>query len=417
VGKLIYIINARIPTEKAHGLQIMKMCEAFASGGADMELIIPKRINSIKQDPFEYYGVKRVFNIRKIFCVDLFRLKFVPEAISFYVQAFSFSKIAVLYALFKYGRPRHAELVSESPEIPKRACPERNRRVQDDNIFYSRDYITLFFLCLLGFNPVAEIHDYRSEKSRWWLCFIFKRARKIVVNSEGTFGAIREHYKLNSQKCLVAPNGVDADFFNIPESKEGARDQLKMPDDKIIIGYVGRLETIGREKGVSSLLRAFGKLADNRKDRLLYIIGGPNELVEKYKSELGEWGVSPKAVVFAGQVEYKKIPLYLRALDILVITVPDEARYAATTSPIKLFEFLAAGKAIIAPDLPNLRIILTKGNCLFFEPGNFHDLAEKIKLLIDNQPLREKLARQARADAKKYTWNRRAERIMKFIQA
>jgi len=387
--KLIYITNARIPTEKAHGLQIMKMCEAFARNGLDVELIIPKRINPIKQDSFEYYGVKKIFNIRKIFCVDLFPLKLVPETISFYLQALSFSKIAVLCALFKYGRK--------------------------DSVFYSRDYITLFFLCLLGFNPVAEIHDYRSEKPRRWLRFIFKRARKIAVNSEGTLELINEHYKLDPQKCFVVPNGVDVDFFNISESREEARNQLKTPENKVIVGYVGRLETSGREKGVSSLLRAFGRLFESRKDCLLYIVGGPNELIEKYKSELGGWGVSPESVVFVGQVEYKKIPLYLRALDILVITAPDEARYAATTSPIKLFEFLAAGKAIVAPSLPSIRTILNEENCLFFEAGNPQDLAEKIGWLIDNRPLREKLSQRAHEDARQYSWVRRAGKIMDFI--
>ena len=81
----VYIANARIPTEKAHGIQIMKMCEAFASLGIDVELVVPWRFNSIHVDSFEYYGVKRVFKIVKIPSLDLTAF----GKIGFLIQAFS----------------------------------------------------------------------------------------------------------------------------------------------------------------------------------------------------------------------------------------------------------------------------------------------------------------------------------------
>ena len=56
--KLIYITNARITTEKAHGIQIMKTCEVFSNAGMKVLLIIPRRFNWIKKDPFDYYGIK-----------------------------------------------------------------------------------------------------------------------------------------------------------------------------------------------------------------------------------------------------------------------------------------------------------------------------------------------------------------------
>ncbi|MBI4836916.1 MAG: glycosyltransferase family 4 protein [Candidatus Portnoybacteria bacterium] len=406
--KLIYLTNARIPTEKAHGLQIMKMCEGFSkseirnkksetnskteiqNSKLDVELIVPRRHNLIKQDPFEYYGVKRNFKITRIFCFDLLWLGF-GHKLAFYLQSFSFSKMAVLYALFKYGRR--------------------------DNIFYSRDYITLFFLCLLGLKPVAEIHDYRSGKPRWWMNFIVKKSAKIICNSEGTKESLLEHYPSPSEKTLVAPNGVDVGFFDIKETKEEARKKLDMTKGETIIGYVGRLEVAGGEKGVSSLIQAFAGLREVSKGCILYIIGGPNELIEKYKVSLKEWGVAPEKVVFTGQVEYRKIPLYLKAIDIVVMTPPEESKYAATTSPIKLFEYLAAGKAIVAPDLPAWRAILNEQNALFFNPADQDDLAKKIKLLDEDKNLVEGLSGQALEDAKNYTWAKRVEKIISFAES
>ena len=58
--KILYIANARIPTEKAHGFQICKMCEQLSLQGAEVELIVPKRKNKITQDVFQYYDLKYV---------------------------------------------------------------------------------------------------------------------------------------------------------------------------------------------------------------------------------------------------------------------------------------------------------------------------------------------------------------------
>ena len=59
--KLIYIANLRLPTEKAYGIQIAKMCEAFGALGLDVELVTPYRISKIKDNLFDYYSIKKNF--------------------------------------------------------------------------------------------------------------------------------------------------------------------------------------------------------------------------------------------------------------------------------------------------------------------------------------------------------------------
>ena len=70
---LLYVSNARMPTEKAHGWQIVKMCESFADAGAKVDLFVPDRRknNPIKQDAFEHYGIKENFKIQYAWCWDL----------------------------------------------------------------------------------------------------------------------------------------------------------------------------------------------------------------------------------------------------------------------------------------------------------------------------------------------------------
>src|SRR3989338_6424929 len=109
--KLIYIANARIPTEKAHGIQIMKMCESMGElevgdGKLEVELIVPRRLNPIKQDPFDYYGVKRNFKITKLPTLDfialgLGRFGFFAETLIFLIAVriyLLFRKYDILYA-------------------------------------------------------------------------------------------------------------------------------------------------------------------------------------------------------------------------------------------------------------------------------------------------------------------------------
>ena len=76
--KLLYIANIRLPTEKAHGLQIMQNCEAFADAGAEVTLWIARRFNTPElrgiTDVWAHYGVKRNFGLRRLPCIDLLPL-------------------------------------------------------------------------------------------------------------------------------------------------------------------------------------------------------------------------------------------------------------------------------------------------------------------------------------------------------
>ena len=89
--KIYYVANIRLPTEKAHGVQIMKMCEAFARRGAVVELVVPNRRTHIAGDPFDYYGVEENFSITRLSVIDsvsLGRLGFLLETLSFAISAF-----------------------------------------------------------------------------------------------------------------------------------------------------------------------------------------------------------------------------------------------------------------------------------------------------------------------------------------
>ena len=388
--RLIYIFNGRLPTEKAHGLQIAKTCEAFSSLGADVELVFPFRANPIKETLFSYYGLKKTFAVKKLWSLDPMSVKGFPGRLAFFIQSATSGMSILFYLLLR-----------------------RRRR---NSIFYSRDYVSLFLLALLGFKPVAELHDYRAIRPRNFIRFIIGESRKIIVNSEGTLNLLKAHYGATvEKKFLVAANGVDLEFFNVKKTSEEARKLLNMPANKIIIGYVGRLEVAGEEKGVRLLLEAFKKVREDGKEFCLYVVGGPENLVEIYKNKYAD-GKNGNELVFTGHVFYGEIPLYLRSMDIVVIPLSAGNRHSMTTSPIKLFEFFGAGKAIIASDLPSIRNYCGQETIMFFRAGDVRDLSAKIKELAADSGRRLALEYNARRTASRYSWEARARNITLFIK-
>src|SRR5215475_3587416 len=105
--KLLYLANIRLPTEKAHGLQIMQNCEAFAEAGADVHLWAARRVNTAElrgvKDIWAHYGVRQNFRVQRLPCLDL--MPFVPpdgraSQILFYVQALTYTLVLLICALF-----------------------------------------------------------------------------------------------------------------------------------------------------------------------------------------------------------------------------------------------------------------------------------------------------------------------------
>jgi len=96
--RILYIANVRMPTEKAHGLQIMKMCEAWSDNGHEVVLMAPARFNYIKADPFDFYSARRNFCIKKIFTLDF--LRWSNKKWAFWMENLSFALNVAAKACF-----------------------------------------------------------------------------------------------------------------------------------------------------------------------------------------------------------------------------------------------------------------------------------------------------------------------------
>lgn len=386
--KITYVANARIPTEKAHGFQIMKMCESFARAGAEVQLVLPRRKNAGMKpaDPFEFYGISRFFPVKTLFTPDpSWLIASAKPGIYIKVQAGFFFVSLFFYLLFGNDKK--------------------------DAIVYTRDAALLPLLTKFSGRVVWEGHILPAHLDHY-LRF-FRRCRKIITVT----GLAKDQLVacgIDSKNILVAHDGVDLDVFDVDCSRKRARETLNLPAKKKILGYTGSFKTYNKNKGISEILRALPLLKAPTGDFLFIAVGGSGADIKEYAREAAALGVSER-VLLLPRVEQKKLALYQKACDILLMPFPNAEHYAKFMSPLKMFEYMASRRPIIASRLPSITEVLSDKSAVLVSPGDPAALAAAAERLLQDEDLGEQLARQAFGDAQNYTWAKRAEDIIKAL--
>lgn len=207
-------------------------------------------------------------------------------------------------------------------------------------------------------------------------------------------------------RVVVIPNGIN--LSHIPEPVEGDRPKAQFGlDDKIVLGFIGFMrEWHGLDRAVELLTHP----AAPPELHLLLVGDGPARgAIEALAQKLG---VSAQLTI-TGFLPHGDVPAYLAAFDIAL--QPAATEYA---SPLKLFEYLQAGRAIVAPDQPNIREILVHGrNALLFDPAIPASFGEAILSLCRDSALRDRLGRGAHATIAELnrTWDHNAEKVIKLL--
>jgi glycosyltransferase involved in cell wall biosynthesis len=205
-----------------------------------------------------------------------------------------------------------------------------------------------------------------------------------------------------SGKVRVVPNGADLTRFASLPSRERCRNELGLSGG-FLVGFVGSLKIW---HGADVLISAFAKLvAEHSRARLMIIGSGPQES-DLWQAARAQ-GVD-QFVTFTGAVPHERIPRLLRALDVAVAPyTPMDGFYF---SPIKLFEYMAAGTSLIASRIGQIEEIIQDGvSGLLTKPGDVDDLCRALLRLYDSEKLRERLAMHAGEIVRtKYTWSHAA---------
>lgn len=391
-----YLAPVRMPTEKAHGLQIVQNCHALTRAGADVTLYAATRFQPPElrgRDIWSMYGVPQdSFRLRYVPTLDLLPLaggrvnRFAQAA--FYLQMATYS--AALWPLL--------------------------RSAGADAVYYTRHAVLLPIL--KRFKPPRrlfwEVHSLSEDPGKRQMQARLAAEIGGVLTVTAHMADMLVALGVPRERVMVAPDGFSAERFAHMPDQRTARAALNLPQDAFIVGYMGRLHTLNMEKGVGDVIRAIAQRPDLPLHLLL--IGGPDDMAAAYRAEWLSLGLPAERFHAPGQLPAAEVPQALAAFDVCTMPFPWTEHFAYYASPIKLFEYMASGRAIVATDLPSTAEIVTHGEtALLVPPSDVPALAAALADLYENPDLRARLAENARQLAHaRYTWEARARAILAF---
>ncbi len=337
---IYYITYSSIPSILPSSLQIINTCENLSKNKNSVTLIKPgtglKKI-SIK----EFYGLKENIRIKEFSSIKSF-----PRGINYYLYSF--------YCLFF---------------ILKKKNP----------IIITRNYFVTFLLLIFKKKIILEIHhdtNIEGRLNKFFLKYFNFLNQKNLINIIAISNSVKnlfvKKYLVNSKKITVLPSGSSLKINKLPSLSYNKR--LK-------IGYFG---SISYSKGIKTLI----KLSKIDQENDYYIYGGSKKEIQKLKNQNQNENLH-----FNEYVTYKKLPKIILKMDILTLPYTKKINSAGEvddislyTSPLKLFDYMAAGKTIISSNLKVLREIIGNRNAYLID--NFENIFEwkqKIQIAKKNQ--------------------------------
>jgi glycosyltransferase involved in cell wall biosynthesis len=370
--RIAYIATSSIPSSTANSIQVMKVCQALTQLGHETHLLIPG-CGDVKWDELTHqYGIITRFPIRRIASIKVFkRFDFIYKALE---QA----------------------------------------KTLKVNVIYSRMLWVAVIAQLRGLPVMLELHDVPAGRlgKPLFQRYLNSNSKKLTVLITHALGkVIEKHFNVTipEQNTLVAPDGVDdARYHRLPVPAE-ARKQLGLSEGLTAVYTGGFYKGRGLELLVE-LAKEFPQV------RFLWV-GGKPEAVAGWKTVIDNLNIDN--IQLTGFIPNEQLPLYQSAGEILLMpfgkTVSGSSggNTADVCSPLKMFEYMAAGRAILTSDLPVLREVLNENNALFYAIEDYKDLKAKFTILVNDAELRDQLARQARVDVTQYTWQERMQKIIK----
>lgn len=378
--KIAYCTNVRLPSERAHGHQVTQVCDALIHLGHDVTIFAPFRKNVVTTDFWTYYNADPKVKLEYLGSFDPIQSPLLPGV----------AGLLTLNVLLRRA-------------LKSALTPDRFDMV------YTRSPALLPSLLSSTLPVILELHQLPRRNKRAFIkqcnqCRIVSCLTSPMRDTLIGWGV--------SPECLmVAGDAVDLSRFEKPVAVSTARDHFKIQTERLVVGYIGRLKTLGMEKGVSYLLEALKDLHDSH-DFFGLIVGGPEGDQKEYEAMAQKLGLSDADVAFTGEIPASDIPTALAACDIFVMPFPDLPHYRHNMSPLKMFEYMAANRPIVTSDLPTVRDVLSHDTAVFCKPGDTHSLVLALRWIKDHPAEAAERAAKAAELVKTHTWEERMKRIL-----
>jgi glycosyltransferase involved in cell wall biosynthesis len=380
--RILYFADIRFPLERANGIQTMETCYALVERGHEVRLVVKRDTQTPPRDPFEFYGLPRVTRL-------VIERANAPAGVGIAARAGYMS-----FALGRtFGKARADVVMTRDLGVAALLLRIPAGR-RPPLVYESHGYAPAVATALPDLLSTARPPS-RSKVKR-----LGKREEAVWRGAEGYVAITR-----GIVEVMTTTGGDRPHVAVIPDGVRDVQPVTPLPL-AAIVGYAGHLYAW---KGVDLLLRA---IVDVPAAHLLIVGGHEKEPdLSRVKGLAAELGIVDR-VTFTGLVEPAQVAGYLARAQILVLPNPRSAISTHFTSPLKLFEYMAAGRAIVASDLTAIREVLRDGEtALLVEAGRPEAFAAAIARLLADRPLAERLARNAATNAANFTWAKRAERL------
>ncbi len=379
--RIAYCTNVRLPSERAHGHQVAQVCDALAQLGHDVTIYAPFRRSIVQEDYWTYYGANRSVQLLHLGYFDPIGRAFFPEIIALWMLNF-------------FLRRNLRKALSS----------------MDIDLVYTRSPVLLSQVLKTGLPVVLELHSLPR-----WLRRSFvrscNRCRLIVCL---TFSMRDElvSWGVDVARVIVEGDAVNLERFAALPSRTEARARWGIAADVPVIGYTGQLESMGLSKGLPELLGAAALLLERGESVYFLLAGGPDSARERMENSLP--AALSGRVIFTGILSRSDVPMIAAAADVLVYPAPasDHPFYRRDTSPLKIYEYMATGKPVIAADLPPVRDILDASTAILVPPGDVEALADAIESIVADPTAAEERAVAARRRVAGHSWTERMRRIL-----
>lgn len=382
--KIVLIAPTYLPARRANTIQVMKMAQALVQSGHTLEVLVPESettgMDTERLSQHDWPALAQQYGLETQFPVQWLPTK--PS-----------------WRSYDYGWNAY----------------RRARSIRAD-LIYTRLPQAAAFSSLLGMPTLFEIHDYPQSTAAQNLFRLFLRgkgAQRLVVITQALAGDLKAAFgtQITEPFALVAPDGVDLRRYIALPSPAQARQELGLVE-QFTVGYTGHLYP-GR--GIELILELGQQLPHIN----FLLAGGDPDTVHRWRGIVSQRRLSN--LTFTGFIPNAEIPRYQAACELLLM--PYQNQVAASSggdisrylSPMKLFEYLACGRTILASDLPVLREILNPENALLLPPEDLNAWAEAIQIGLQFPKRYSRLASQAQLDAQNYTWTARAKTILKNL--
>lgn len=401
---LFLIFHGRFPSEKAASLFAAKSAEAFAGQGLRTTIVAPRRFGRSKQSPSDFYGVRNTFEVQYLPVIDIFHLPFVQrfsvmQKAAFFVSFASFGLSCVYFFAINLAKDS----------------------MRADTILFSNEWLPLWALSFLSRNTFYEMHDFPESNHALFARFL-RRMRWVLIHNRWKAEKAQKLFQLNPKKILCRANAVDITQFASDLSTEVARGRLTKileatalaqtlhfgAEEKVVV-YTGHLYGW---KGVNTLASAAQYLPKNFR---MILVGGTASDAAAFRQRHATL-IESGRILAIGHRPHTEMSLWQKAADVLVL--PNTAKEDISkyyTSPMKLFEYMASDRPIVASDIPSIREVANDAEVLFVTPDDPRALAEGILNTLEDTPVSVRRAKSAFEAVRANTWDTRAGEICSFF--